>query len=349
MDLAGPDAKILVDTLRGPRAAAKALIKSIRVSRDQFAPEVHFAGELSIEILTQPGIGPIRGNVRSGFYDSALDGRNPLVGQRGPAQSFNYGIGLSGTLISQRAVFQPQLQRQRRYATPVQYATDPAAVRGRPSAPRAQRQHLLLGRCRPRAHARPGAAGEFQRLAHSRATTPASATSTSSSAPMRPRTAPSGFHAAERTDRPPHGAQHALVGHRQRSGRAIGGRSADHRRQRWFTTGGAQLTGGTNSALWFNSDLDYVRGRHSVRTGIALDGTRIAPIPTATTLALTSFESLEAFEPGRPRSYTRRIGDPNISYFNLMGGIYVQDDIRVRRNLSLSRGCATKCRPTSTT
>ena len=74
MDIAGPDAKLIVDSFEGRDLPPKALIKSIRVTRDQFAPEVHFAGEVRIEILTQPGIGPIRGNLRSGFYDSA-DGR----------------------------------------------------------------------------------------------------------------------------------------------------------------------------------------------------------------------------------------------------------------------------------
>ena len=53
--------KILIDSFEGRDLPPKALIKSIRVTRDQFAPEVHFAGEVRIEILTQPGIGPIRG------------------------------------------------------------------------------------------------------------------------------------------------------------------------------------------------------------------------------------------------------------------------------------------------
>ena len=39
-----------------------------------------------------------------------------------------------------------------------------------------------------------------------------------------------------------------------------------------------------------------------------------------------------------PRSYTIRIGDPNIDYKNLQAGVYLQDDIRVRKNLTLSPG-----------
>jgi hypothetical protein len=59
---------------------------------------------------------------------------------------------------------------------------------------------------------------------------------------------------------------------------------------------------------------------------------------TSNYLGTYTFESLDAFEAGLPRSYTRRIGDPTIAYFNLQGAMYVQDDIRVRQNLMLSPG-----------
>ena len=42
--------------------------------------------------------------------------------------------------------------------------------------------------------------------------------------------------------------------------------------------------------------------------------------------------------PACRRSFTRRIGDPNISYFNLQAAAYIQDDIRVRKGLTLSPG-----------
>src|SRR5262245_27104593 len=127
-DMAGPDAKIFVDSFEGRELPPKALIKSIRITRDQFAPEVHFAGELRIEVLTQPGIGPIRGGIRTGFYDSALDGKNPLVGERGPAQMLNYGFNLAGTLINQRASFNLNYNGQDSYLTPVLNAAVPSAT-----------------------------------------------------------------------------------------------------------------------------------------------------------------------------------------------------------------------------
>ena len=63
-------------------------------------------------------------------------------------------------------------------------------------------------------------------------------------------------------------------------------------------------------------------------SGIELDGGWYHSDDTTNYLGTYTFESLEAFEAGTPRSYTRRIGDPNIDYNNLQGGIYIQDDIR---------------------
>jgi hypothetical protein len=106
-----------------------------------------------------------------------------------------------------------------------------------------------------------------------------------------------------------------------------------------FTRGGAQVAGGRHSrVLNIASDLDYVRGIHSVRTGIVLDSGWHRSDDTANYLGTYTFESLEAFDEGRPRSYTKRIGDPNITYYNLQAGWYLQDDIRVRRGLTLSPG-----------
>jgi hypothetical protein len=106
-----------------------------------------------------------------------------------------------------------------------------------------------------------------------------------------------------------------------------------------FTSGGQQLAGGRHSTLVnLASDLDYVRGIHSVRTGILLDTGMHLSDDWSNYLGTYTFESLDAYEAGTPRSYTRRVGDPNIRYNSLQAGVYVQDDIRVNRSLTLSPG-----------
>ena len=74
--------------------------------------------------MTQPGIGPLRTNIRTGFYDSALDGRNKLIDQRTPSQSKNYGGGVSGTLIKNKAGFSLSFNGNDSYQVPVAYAIE---------------------------------------------------------------------------------------------------------------------------------------------------------------------------------------------------------------------------------
>ncbi|MBE3134446.1 MAG: carboxypeptidase regulatory-like domain-containing protein, partial [Acidobacteria bacterium] len=85
-DMAGSGAAIRVDSFEGQQLPPKAQIKAIHITRDKFAAENHSAGGMFIDIITQPGIGPLQGGVRFYFGDSAMDGRNPLVPKKGPAQ-----------------------------------------------------------------------------------------------------------------------------------------------------------------------------------------------------------------------------------------------------------------------
>ena len=50
------------------------------------------------------------------------------------------------------------------------------------------------------------------------------------------------------------------------------------------------------------------------------------------------FADLTAFEAGLPTQFTQRIGDPTVKYRQYQFGWYIQDDFRVRKNLTLSYG-----------
>ena len=55
-------------------------------------------------------------------------------------------------------------------------------------------------------------------------------------------------------------------------------------------------------------------------------------------LGTYTFSSLEAYEAGTPILYTRSTGDPTLDFFHARIGAYVQDDIRVKKGLTLSPG-----------
>jgi hypothetical protein len=86
------------------------------------------------------------------------------------------------------------------------------------------------------------------------------------------------------------------------------------------------------------SDLDYVRGRNSWRAGVSLEGGHYRSDDATNYLGTFTFETLDAYLAGRARSYTRRTGDPLITYWNLQAGFYLQDDLRLSKSLTLSPG-----------
>jgi hypothetical protein len=100
----------------------------------------------------------------------------------------------------------------------------------------------------------------------------------------------------------------------------------------------AQRRGRHTRTFSLASDPDYVRGINSVRTGILIDGGHYQTDDSANYLGTFVFDGLTAYELGLPRTYTRRIGDPNIAYWNVQAGWYIQDDIRIRKSLTVSPG-----------
>jgi hypothetical protein len=81
-----------------------------------------------------------------------------------------------------------------------------------------------------------------------------------------------------------------------------------------------------------------VRGIHTMRTGVLIEGRRYRSDDAANYLGTYVFSSREDFDAGRPRNYTRRIGDPLITYSHVEAAVYVQDDLRLRENLTFSPG-----------
>jgi len=340
MDLGGPNAKILVDSFEGRELPPKAMIKSIRISRDQFAPEMHWAGEFRIEILTQPGLGPVRGNVRMGFYDSAMDGRNPLVGQRGPAQSLNYGIGMNGTLISERASFHLNFSGTDSYSTPVQFAyTAAGAIKG--NAPlRAPVDNKFYS-------------GGFDYALTKDQVLRVSFNGSRfdrNNAGVGTRDLIERAYSTEDRSFGLYLQQNGPIGRRfvLNTRLSISGNDSTMKSvveaptivvMEEFTSGGAQRRGGTHGRnYWLNSDLDYVRGIHSMRTGIEVQYSNYRTDSESNYLGTYVFENFAAFEAGRPRSYSRRLGDPRVKYSNVQAGFYIQDDIKVRKGLTVTGG-----------
>ena len=96
-DMAGPNAVLRIDSFEGGRLPPKSQIKSIHITRDAFAAENHFAGGLFIDIITQPGIGALRGGGNIRLRDGSMSARSPLTTTRSP-----YISALAATISASR-------------------------------------------------------------------------------------------------------------------------------------------------------------------------------------------------------------------------------------------------------
>ncbi len=340
-DMAGPGAVIKVDSFEGGALPSKAQIRSIRISRDQFAAEHHAAGGINVEIITQPGLGPLRMNVGMRLRSGDLTGRSPFTPVRGPEQFRNLFVGAFGTLVRNKASFNVFFNGTDSYETPnINVALAGGQRRAEALALRSPRdnynlnanvdyavtldQTLRFGFGMNTVDNRNMGIGQWdeEERAYAMEST-------------------NGFFRAQQIG--PLGRRAFLRTRFQYAWTDTNNTSAVEaqtiRVLEAFTSGGAQLRGGQHAkTIVLASDLDYVRGNHTLRVGTQVDGSQWRSDDTSNYLGTYTFESLDAYAAGRPRSYTQRIGDPNLEYDNIQGAFYAQDDYRVRRNLTLSGG-----------
>jgi hypothetical protein len=340
-DMAGPGAIFRVDSFEGGALPAKAQIRSIRISRDQFAAENHSAGGVTIEIITQPGLGPVRYNTNFRFRSDGLSAPSPFVSAKGPEQNLNYGFGMGGALIKDKSSFNINVFGQNSYETP---NLNVARVNGTQS-------QALLGIKSPRDNLFVNGQADYALTLDQTLRFGYNLTRFTSG-----NLGVGGFDEVERA----YSSENEIHTVRVQNYGPLGRRAFIRSRMQliWsdsntqsaqeavtirvndaFTSGGAQLSGGQHTrTINFGSDLDYVRGRHSLRAGLLLDAGWYRSDVSSNYLGTYTFRSLDAYLANQPSNYTRRVGDPNISYRNFQGGIYLQDDIRLRRNLTLSPG-----------
>ncbi len=340
MDMA-PDAVLRIDSFEGGQLPPKAQIKSIHITRDQFAAESHHAGAHFIDIITQPGVGPLRFNTRLGIRDSALNARNPLTAVKGPEQSRNYGFNVGGSLIKNKSSFSLSINGSEAFQTPNLYAATPGGVARSEIINLKQRNDNIYS------------FGSFDYALTKDQTLRASFNtekSTNSNQGVglydeesRAYTTRNTWMTIRIQEAGPLGRRFFTNTRLQLNYQASGNESAFElptiRINDALTRGGAQQAGGRKArSMNLMSDLDYVRGIHSFRTGIDVNAGWYRSDEFTNYLGTYTFESVDAFLGGVPRSYTRRIGNPNLSYRNILGAVYIQDDIRIRKNLTLSPG-----------
>ena len=339
-NMAGPDAVIRVDGFEGAPLPPKSQIKAIHITRDQFAAENHSAGGVFIDIVTQPGIGPPHGGMNLNEENGALDSRSPLIPSKGPMNNefgnFNYGQSLA----KNRADFAIAVNENSSYSTPTLYAATSSGTVAQVLNVQAPStflggniqfnyalspdQTLKIYSNMNRSTSSNLGVGGMNLLEHAYSTT-----NTNKNFRLQ-EAGPLGRRLFINT-------RILLSSHGNSASSALNDPTIVV--QGAFTTGGAQMAGSTlQRGALVQSDLDYIRGINTVRFGIQLQGTWYHTNADTNFLGTYSFTSLAAFAANTPALFSQNIGDPVINYQYLEGGVYVQDDIRVRKSLTISAG-----------
>ena len=337
--MAGPGGVIRVDGFRGGKLPPKSQIRSIRFASGMYAAENHGGGVTFVDIATQPGMGPLRGSVEVTFRDAALNARNAFHSGKAPEGAQQYALNLSGTLLRDRTSFSLSAGGASAYDSAAIFAAraDGSRADGLVRRPSDRTNvHARIDHALTRSHT---LRGTFQRNASD----------------LR-NLGVGGFDLPDRAFGRVTGERTLRVSESGPWSRSLFG---DTRLQvRWsdlettpeldspavrvldaFTAGGAQQAGGrTSTEVEWAVNVDWARGRHSVRIGSLLEGGRYRSSLRSNYLGTYTFASLDDFAAGRPATYTQRTGDPLVEFTHLKAGLFVQDDWRVQRNLTLSLG-----------
>jgi hypothetical protein len=341
LDLAGGNATVRVDGFLSGELPPKALIKSIQISRDRFAAEHHSPDFDEIQIVTEAGVGPLRGSVAWRVRDGSMSGRSPFTPIKAPEQTQRYQFDLGGTLIPHRASFALAGDRTRSFDTPMLNIALPDGTRRaevaslrRPADSwstydlfdyAATASHILRV-----AYVQSGITRENLGVGAYDLASRAYTATAGDRAIRAQESGPLAAHVFGQTRFRLHWsdtAQRAVV-------EAPTMKVLDA-----FTSGGAQVTGSRHVRDFeFASDVDFDRGRHTVRAGVLLEGGGVRSDEASNYLGTYTFTSLATYEAGEASLYTRRIGDPLIRYDTLRAGAYVQDDVRLTKGLTISGG-----------
>ena len=337
-EMAGPGATLRVDGFRGGKLPPKSQIRSIRMSVAMFAAENHSSGHTFVDISTQPGLGPMRGSMDFSFRDESMNARNAYQPIKGPEQTQQYNLNLSGTLLKDRTSFSLSTGITSLYDSANIYAAVPNRGVAAPIRRPADRlnvnlrvdhalnkSHTLRGSFQQNgSDSRNLGVGNFDLPDRAYARTASeSLLRFSESGPL------SRLWFAESR----------LQVRRATTTSAADVEAPTVRVLDAFTSGGAQVAGGRESTdIEYATDLDFARRGHSMRMGALVEGGWYRSDNRSNYLGTYTFSSLDDYNASRPSNYTVRTGDPRVNYSQFQAGLYFQDDWRARKNLTLSGG-----------
>lgn len=336
--LAGPGARIRVNGFHGGRLPPKSQIQEIRFRRNFYAADSHEPGFIAVDIRTKPGSQAWVTSFEAGFRDESLNARNALAPRKGAEAQQRAALSVEGPLWKNRTSLAFSTDGLTSYDSKTIVAALPdgrfADVVRRPTDRfnfSARLEHAVTP-----AHA---LRIEFQRSETDQENLGVGDYDLVERAFSRRQE----NHLFRVSESGPIGKRAFNELRLQASFRTTEAApsvdAAAVQVLNAFNAGGAQLAGGRDAEMLEVADnLDYTAGRHAVRAGFLFEGGRYLSDEARNLGGTFTFSSLDAFAARRPATFSQRSGDPLVEFSHYEFGWYVHDDIRARKDLTLSVG-----------
>ncbi len=336
--LAGPGAQVRVNGFRGGKLPPKSQIREIRFRMNPYAPENHDAGFGLVDITTKPGVNAWHGSFNFGFRDEALNARQVFAPFRGPEQQRRFGLSLDGPIWKNHTSLFLNAEGSLFFDARPIFATLPTGTLSdlayRPSGRLnldARLEHALTKTHTSRF--------QFQRNANLQ-----------NNLGVGDFDLPARGYSQEQTEYIARLADSGVFGKKFFNEMRLQARWIETEARSVslgqtilvpgsFNDGSAQRSGGRRSLDFELADnVDYALEKHGLRFGAQLEAGGYRSNERSNPFGTFQFANLASYEAGLPTQYTQRIGDPTVKYRQYQFGWYVQDDFRVRKNLTLSYG-----------
>ncbi|MCI0485990.1 MAG: TonB-dependent receptor [Blastocatellia bacterium] len=336
--MAGPGATFRINGFRGGRLPPKSQIREIRFRLNPYVAENHEAGFIGVDITTKPGINDWNGSFNAGFRDESLNARNAFAPFRAPEQTRRFAFDIGGPLWRNHTSLFLSADGADEFDSNTIVAALPEGsfsdVIRRPLRRfnfSARAEHALGKSHTMRA--------EYQRNTN-----------------RRENLGVGDFDLAERA----YSTDLTENLFRLSDSGAIGKRLVSEFRfqARWqetridslsqapsilvlnaFNSGGAQVNSDRRVREFeLAENLDFVVRKHSMRAGVLFEAEPHQSDELRNANGTFTFSSLDAFRAGLPTTFTQRAGDPLVAFDQYQFGWYWQDDVRVRKDLSVNFG-----------
>jgi hypothetical protein len=337
-DMAGPGAVLRVNGFRGGRLPPKDQIAQIRFRRNMFAADAHEPGMMAVDIVTKPGLDSWRGSTNFGFRDDALNARNAFAPTKGNERNERVGFSLNGPLWRKHTSFSASVDGTNAFDTKTIVAALPAGYYSA-NVERPNDAFNFSARVEHAVSRTQNLRFEFQRNHTFNDNL--------------------GVGDYDLQDRAYQQTREQDVFRASLTG-SIRKAMFNELRFQWqsddlasqatsvkpavmvlnaFNSGGAQIEGRRQDTIVeIADDFDVAVDRHAIRAGTLIEAGSYSTNELRNATGTFTFASLDAYDLGQPTTYTRNAGDPRVSTSQVQSALYVQDDYRATKSLTISGG-----------